>query len=494
MVRDALGTVFDALEEPLLVLGSSWQVEYVNDAMRRWMVRAGVEVEPLPRALGDLALGLGSGVKDMVAAVMAGGQSQSRIEVVQIGPRLLWLHTQVLPLQERSLTAMAVVQLRDVTNTTRVEQMLRAKDAVLDASPVALGFADSEGRLAYANAALQRLLGFANRSESVGKRFDELWQVPDLVHKVLAVVARGESWDGELVARRADGSMFAAHLAARPTLTGGSQSGVMVFAVSDLTERVRIEDALGESEATTRILLNANPDPVYLLTAEGDVLSANPAVLQILGRPAEEILGRPLHHSLQDEGGVDARLALALARETGKPVRYEDSIEGRDFDNWVVPIGDGLGGVARLALFSRDITGRKAVEAALTATNQVLSALIEASPLPIVALTPQQRVTLWSRAAERLFGWTEEEAAGRTHPAVPENEINAYRAMLAAAIRGEATGGIEVSRARRDGTAIDALVYLAPLFDAAGQVAGAMEIAEDITERKRLQGHLLEMS
>lgn len=492
MVRSALGSVLDALEEPLLVLGSSWQVEYVNDAMRRWMVRAGVEVEPLPRPLGDLARGLGAGTKDLVAAVVAGGQSQARVEVAQIGASVLWLETRVFPLQDRTLTATAVVQLRDVTGPTRVEQTLHVKGAVLDASPAALGFVDCEGRLAYANAALQRLLGFANRSESVGRRFDEFWQVPDLVQKVLARVIKGESWDGELVARRVDGSMFAAHLGASPALIGGSQPGVIVFTVTDLTERSRIEDALGESEATTRILLNANPDPVCLLTAEGAVLSANPAVPQILGRSAEEILGHRLQRCLPAESGEVLSSHLSLARETGRPVRYEDSIEGRGFDIWIVPVGDGLGGVARLALFSRDITERKAAEAALAATNQMLSALIEASPLPIVALTPQQRVTLWSRAAERVFGWSEDEVTGRAHPAVPDDEVAAYRALLAAAIRGEVAGGIEVSRARKDGTAFDAVVYLAPLFDSTGQVAGAMEIAEDVTERKRLQGHLFE--
>ena len=57
--------------------------------------------------------------------------------------------------------------------------------------------------------------------------------------------------------------------------------------------------------------------------------------------------------------------------------------EGRDYDHSIVPVSDGLGGVARLALFSRDVTERKAAENALTTTNRMLGADRGVS-LPIV--------------------------------------------------------------------------------------------------------------
>lgn len=492
MVSSALGAVLDALDDPVLVLGTSWQVEHVNDAMRRWMARAGVEVEPLPRSLGELARGLGAATQEMVAVVAAGGQSREKVEVVQIGPRLVWLHTRVTPVGNGVQTARVVVQLRDVTAPLRVEQLLHAKEAVLDASPVALGCADRSGRLVYVNPALQTMLGVAHRSELTGRSLDELFGSEDLARAVMAATGDGKRWEGELHARRLGGVSFAAQVVACPAAAEGRTSGLVVLTFTDLTERVRIEDALGESEATTRILLAANPDPVCLLSSEGEVLALNPAVPHALGRPAEDILGQMVARCLPGISGELLGEHLCRARETGRPVRYEDTIEGRDFDHWIVPVSDGLGGVARLALFSRDITERKAAEAALIATNQMLSALIEASPLPIVALTPQQRVTLWSLAAEQLYGWTEAEAAGLPHPAVPEDGVATYRALLAAVIRGEVKGGVEHSRVCKDGRAVDILVHLAPLFDAAGQVSGAMEIGEDITERKRMQGHLFE--
>ncbi|HPW55241.1 MAG: PAS domain-containing protein [Thermoanaerobaculaceae bacterium] len=492
MHDDAWSDILDSLEEPVLVIGASWQVERANDAMRRWMARAGVDIEPLPRRLGDLAGGLGAGTKEMVAAVLAGEPERTKVEVTQIGPRLIWLRTRVGPAAHSSSGARAVVQLRDVTDETRAEHLLRIKDAALEASPVAQGYVDRDGVVLFANQALRSLLGVTHASELSGRRFESFWQAPDLARAVLAAVTKGESWQGELTMRRSDGVLVATSLAARPAVGGGGAAGVVVFTVVDLTERVQIEEALGESEATTRVLLTANPDPVYLLDEAGQVLALNPAAPQALGQSAEAVLGSTLARCLPDESGELLTTHLALARATRRLVRYEDSYEGRDYDHSIVPVSDGLGGVARLALFSRDVTERKAAENALTTTNRMLTALIEASPLPIVALTPQQRVTLWNRSAEALYGWTEQEAGGRLHPGVPEREVKTYRALLAAAIRGESAGGVEQTRLSKDGRSIQTVLYLAPLYDVNGQVTGAMEIAEDITERKRMQEHLLD--
>lgn len=487
MSNQALSQVLDALEEPVLAIGATWQVEYVNDAMRRWMARAGVELEPLPRRFGELAGGLGAGTQEMVAAVLAGEPEQARVELVHLGPRLVWLRTRVRALVGGA--AGAVVQLRDVTTELRTEQALRLRDAVLEASPAALGWADAQGRMLHANQALRHLLGIAHPSELHGAAFESLWQAPELARQGLEAAAAGASWEGELALRRGNGGVLGVRVAARPVGSGGQRA--VAFTVADVSERVEIEEALGESEATTRVLLTANPDPVFLLDADDLVLALNPAALQVLGCTAEAVLGEALARHLPEANGEILRTHLQLARENGRPASYKDSYLGRVFDHWVVPVSDGVGGVGRVALFSRDVTEREAAETALMATNQMLSSLIEASPLAIVALTPQQRVTLWSRAAQTVYGWTEEEVTGGPHPAVPEEERGTYRAMLAAAIRGEAAGGVEHRRWRKDGRPVEALLYLAPLRDANGQVVGAMEITEDITERKRMMEHLV---
>jgi PAS domain S-box-containing protein len=92
---------------------------------------------------------------------------------------------------------------------------------------------------------------------------------------------------------------------------------------------------------------------------------------------------------------------------------------------------------------------------------EFLRALLEASPLGIIALDSAGQVRLWSRSAERILGWPEEEVLGRPAPA--ELEIAALSEVES-----------EVRLARRDGSFFDAVLRVAPWRDALGKVQGTV--------------------
>ncbi len=122
-------------------------------------------------------------------------------------------------------------------------------------------------------------------------------------------------------------------------------------------------------------------------------------------------------------------------------------------------------------------------------------ALLAASPLAITGLDRAGRLTLWSSAAERLFGWRAEEVLGHPMPAIPPERGEEYRQLLAR--RSEPLAGLETVRERKDGARIDVLVHSWPLRDAEGNFAGSIEALQDISERKRaeqLQGALYRVS
>ena len=118
-----------------------------------------------------------------------------------------------------------------------------------------------------------------------------------------------------------------------------------------------------------------------------------------------------------------------------------------------------------------------------------LRALIQASPLAIIARDRDTVVQMWNPAAERIFGWSEEEVLGRPYPLVPEEKQEEFRANIARALRGEALDGLETRRQKKDGTLIDVGIWTAPLRD-----AGAMVVVADITERKRAEEALQELA
>ena len=83
----------------------------------------------------------------------------------------------------------------------------------------------------------------------------------------------------------------------------------------------------------------------------------------------------------------------------------------------------------------RDISKRKRTEEALRETTQTLQALIQASPLPIIARDRDAKVKMWNPAAERIFGWSEEEVLGHPYPIVPEEKQEEFRANLERSLR-----------------------------------------------------------
>jgi PAS domain S-box-containing protein len=98
-----------------------------------------------------------------------------------------------------------------------------------------------------------------------------------------------------------------------------------------------------------------------------------------------------------------------------------------------------------------------------------LRAVFAASPLPIVALDPTGRVTLWNPAAEVAFGWTAGEALGRIAP-------DEFVELCMRALAGETITSLAVAPRDKSGEPLDARVSIAPLKTARGDVYGVVAI------------------
>ena len=137
-----------------------------------------------------------------------------------------------------------------------------------------------------------------------------------------------------------------------------------------------------------------------------------------------------------------------------------------------------------------DITERKQAEDALRQTTQTLQTLIQASPLAIITLDPDFKISLWNPGAERMFGWKESEVLGGYLPVIPENERIEEEARLKQEMAGKAQSALELKRVRKDGSILDVHLWTASLVDAKGEIIGNMGILADITESKRAEEKL----
>jgi PAS domain S-box-containing protein/putative nucleotidyltransferase with HDIG domain len=121
----------------------------------------------------------------------------------------------------------------------------------------------------------------------------------------------------------------------------------------------------------------------------------------------------------------------------------------------------------------------------LVAANWTLWALLQASPLAIIAVNPEGNITVWNPAAERMFGWSKEEVADRPNPLFPADRRKEFRELRERTLRGETFSDVEARRETKDGSLIDVSFSTAPLRNAQGNIVGTMAIIADITERKK---------
>ncbi|MCA1556411.1 MAG: PAS domain S-box protein, partial [Acidobacteria bacterium] len=129
----------------------------------------------------------------------------------------------------------------------------------------------------------------------------------------------------------------------------------------------------------------------------------------------------------------------------------------------------------------------RATLAELRDSNQTLEAIIQASPLAIITLDLEGIVKMWNSAAERIYGWSEQEVLGRPLPTVPPDKQEEMQRNHRRALQGTAFESFETERIRKDGTQIAVSISTAPLRDPDGQIKGVVALVEDITERKRTE-------
>jgi PAS domain S-box-containing protein len=144
---------------------------------------------------------------------------------------------------------------------------------------------------------------------------------------------------------------------------------------------------------------------------------------------------------------------------------------------------------AQLARSFHEQRARDAAE--IDRINARLRTVLESSPLPIFSLDAQGRVASWNAAAERIFGYAAPDVVGKPMASL-QQEGNAFGEAYRRTTGGETPRDQRTQWHHRDGRTLDVSFSVAPIRQSNGEFSGAVYVAEDVTERLKLERQLVQ--
>jgi len=408
-----------------------------------------------------------------------------------------------VPLDVADAADMVGVVFRNITAEVAAEERIRFQSTLLEVVDVAVIAATLDGRVTFWNPHAERLFEVPS-AEAVDRYIADLVTSADTV-PVMEAVRRGEAVAERVTITNRSGRTVPIHLTASPLRGADGEVEGIVGISTDITERLRAEEALRESERRMRALLAAIPDVVARCSRDGVLLEVS-RPLEILPLVPGMNIRSAVEHGVTPESidrvlsGLE-RTARTTSVDTAELVFVTGGGETKHYEVRMVSAG-----ADEVVATLRDVTERRRMELALLASrnelewrvrartaelrevNETLRALIDASPLGIVSLEVDGRVRSWNRAAERMFGYTAEEAIGKILPMIPPDDLQTTRAIIATAASGEAPNLVsERLRRHKDGSDVYARVRFATLPAAGDERRAVVALIEDVTESRRLQ-------
>jgi len=376
----------------------------------------------------------------------------------------------------------------------RREDELRLFKAIIDSSNEAIAISDPSGKLVYVNPAHERLFG-RSLEEAQELNYREYYPpecVRVLDESVVPALARGESWEGVLDVLDADGRRFSLWQRA---YTVRDADGKMLYAfglMHDISEDVKQERALRESETRYRALFETSPMGIGLATLDGQILDTNPAMCRMIGYSHEEIKHINVKETYKNPR--DREVLLSRLRRDGYVAGFEVELKRKcGASYWanlsIVPIE--LDGEDVLLAVAEDVTARKHAQEALRQSEERYRMLVETMKEGLVVMDGNLRITYANDGLCQMLGYTQNELVGMFvmdfEPCEEKREL--IKARAAELRKGEAQP-YETEFRRKDGQRISVIISPRAIFDDQGRFKGSFGVITDVTELRRAREEL----
>jgi PAS domain S-box-containing protein len=282
-----------------------------------------------------------------------------------------------------------------------------------------------------------------------------------------------------------------------------------IIQIENIDERKRTEDALRESEARLRAIIDHEPECVKLVDRNGNLLEMNPAGLRIIEADSMAQVEGHCVYPLVAEEYREAYRRLherVLRGESGSLVFDIISLKGarRTIETHETPLLDPSGTVFAALGITHDITNRRKAEEALRESSQFNQQIIANAREGIIVYDRDLRYVVWNLFMEEMTGLRAEIMLGKRPTDLPamlrqhhgkimlsQQAADGIEASLRRAVNGDTFTYMDVPLTNLEtGLSGWTSARYGPFRNGRGEIIGAIAIIRDITERKRLEEQL----
>ncbi|MBS1128441.1 MAG: multi-sensor signal transduction histidine kinase, partial [Nitrospirae bacterium] len=266
----------------------------------------------------------------------------------------------------------------------------------------------------------------------------------------------------------------------------------------DITDRVKIEEKLRESEKFLQTVIDTEPECVKMLAKDGTLLMMNRAGLEMLQAESfGEVQGKSVydlvvpHYRRQ----FAALTESAFAGKSGTLAFEAVGLKGRPIwlETHAVPLRDDKDTIIAALGITRDITERKRSEESLRRSEALYHDLVETSQDLIWQCDAEGRYTYLNPAWEAVLGYPVEEMLGKRFADFQSPEqMQRDSIEFARLLQGISVEGYETVHIGRNGRKVHLVFNAKSIRDSEGAITGTRGTAYDITDRKKIENAIKE--
>jgi PAS domain S-box-containing protein len=359
---------------------------------------------------------------------------------------------------------------------------------------------DLQGNITHVNDLFGKISQYS-RAELLGQNpriLNSGYHPPKFFKQLWSKISRGMVWQGEMKNLAKDGTFYWVETTIVPCLDSQGKLYQYIAISNDVSDRKRTEMALAESEARFRQFVENANDLIYSIAEDGSFIYLSPQFSKMFGYEVDEWQGKSFAHLVHPQDlpkviAANQQLFETGERQAGLEFRVQ---HGNGSWVWMVcnnsPIQDAEDRVIGFHGIGRDITDRKAVEAALAESEAKFRHLVEGANDLIYTTSLDAVFTYVAPQVTEILGYYPSEIMGQsialfTHP----DDISIAAAFNQSIVEtGEPRAGMEIRAKRKDGSWCWITCNNSPIKDANGNIVGIQGIARDISDRKAAEFQL----